>query len=89
MSLAQVVLNLHAIPTPKSKISLAFTRFHSTTAINPSFLEARARVKEHARNISRSSPHNALVTPTEYVSFSFFFFTLLTISPVVQLLRHA
>ena len=91
MSLVQVALNLRAISTPKSSISLTFTRFRSTTAINPSFLEARARVKEHTRNVSRSSPHNALVTLTEYVSlFTFVFVTLLTgaISAVVQLLRH-
>ncbi|KAI0277717.1 acetolactate synthase [Russula aff. rugulosa BPL654] len=62
MSLAAV--KIRATSAPKTSTSLTFTRSRSTAAANPSFLEARARVKEYARNISRSSAHNALVTPT-------------------------
>ncbi|KAH9997617.1 acetolactate synthase [Russula vinacea] len=61
MSLA--VAKIRATSAPKASTSLTFTRARSTAAANPSFLEARARVKEYARNISRSSAHNALVTP--------------------------
>ena len=68
MSLA--VAKIRATSAPKASTSLTFTRARSTAATNPSFLEARARVKERARNISRSSAHNALVTPTVYDSFS-------------------
>ena len=68
MSLATV--KIRATSAPKTSTTLTFTRSRSTAAANPSFLEARARVKEYARNISRSSAHNALVTPAVYVLFS-------------------
>jgi acetolactate synthase-1/2/3 large subunit len=68
MSLAAV--KIRATSAPKTSTTLTFTRSRSTAAANPSFLEARARVKEYARNISRSSAHNALVTPVVYVLFS-------------------
>ena len=79
MSLAAV--KIRATSAPKTSTSLTLTRSRSTVATNPSFLEARARVKERARNISRSSAHNALVTPTVYVSFSS---VLLTYSSCLQ-----
>ncbi|KAI9510270.1 acetolactate synthase [Russula earlei] len=62
MSLAAV--KLRATSAPKASTSLNFTRSRSTAATSPSFLEARARVKEHARNVSRSSPHSAVVSQT-------------------------
>jgi hypothetical protein len=79
MSLAAV--KIRATSAPKTSTSLTLTRSRSTAVTNPSFLEARARVKEHARNISRSSAHNALVTPAVYVSFSS---VLLTYSSYLQ-----
>lgn len=64
-------VKVRAASAPKASTSLTLTRSRSTAATSPSFLEARARVKEHARNISRSSTHNAVVSHTVYISFSF------------------
>ncbi|KAI0306665.1 hypothetical protein B0F90DRAFT_1692065 [Multifurca ochricompacta] len=57
-------IKFRANSAPKTTTSLTLTRSRSTAAISPVFLEARARVKEHARNISRSSAHNAVVSQT-------------------------
>ncbi|KAF8884830.1 acetolactate synthase [Infundibulicybe gibba] len=46
---------------PKSPASLV--RCRSTTAGAPSMIEAKSRVREHARNISRSTTQNAAVAP--------------------------
>ncbi|KAI0273527.1 acetolactate synthase [Gloeopeniophorella convolvens] len=62
MSLA--VKKLRATSAPKASASLTLTRSHSTAATSPSFLEAKARVKEYARNISRTSAQNAVVSQT-------------------------
>ncbi|KAH9981387.1 thiamine diphosphate-binding protein [Lactifluus volemus] len=53
-----------AISAPKASTPLTLSRSRSTAVASPSFLEAKARVKEHARNISRSSTHNAVVSQT-------------------------
>ena len=50
--------------------SLILRRFRTSVATNPSFLEARARIEEHARSISPSSTHNAVLSETLYASFS-------------------
>ncbi|KAI0062348.1 acetolactate synthase [Artomyces pyxidatus] len=53
-----------AVAAPKSYPALASVRFRSTVAQSASFLEAKARVTERARNISRSSTQNAVVSQT-------------------------
>ena len=63
-------LKIRATSAPKASTSLTLTRSRSTAATSPSFLEARARVKEHARSISRTSTQNAVVSQTVYASFS-------------------
>ena len=45
----------------------AFVRHRSTAASPVSHLEAKSRVREHARNISRSTTANATVAPAVYV----------------------
>ncbi|KAH9959311.1 acetolactate synthase [Russula dissimulans] len=52
-----------------TSVSMALTplilpRFRSSVATSPSFIQARERIKEHARNISRSSNHNAVLSET-------------------------
>ncbi|KAI0053928.1 acetolactate synthase [Auriscalpium vulgare] len=49
---------------PRTPASLSFSRSRSTVAASTSFLQAKARVKENARSISRSSTQNAVVTPS-------------------------
>lgn len=45
-----------------------FVRFRSTTAGTSSIVEAKSRVLEHARNISRTSVKSAQPAPTVYLS---------------------
>lgn len=59
-----VAVKFSAKSTPKTSTSLTLTRSRSTAATSASFLEAKARVKEYARNISRSSAQNAVVSQT-------------------------
>ncbi|KAI0311800.1 thiamine diphosphate-binding protein [Amylostereum chailletii] len=59
MSLA--ASKIRAVAAPKTP--LAFSRSRSTAAASTSFLEAKARVQDRARNISRSSTQNAVVSP--------------------------
>ncbi|KAK7693894.1 Acetolactate synthase, mitochondrial [Cerrena zonata] len=48
---------------PKSSAAISFTRQKSTIASSTSMFEAKTRVREHARNISRTSAREA--TPTQ------------------------
>ena len=63
-----VAVKLSVKSTPKTSTSLTLTRSRSTAATNASFLDAKARVKEYARHISRTSAQNAVVSQTVYVS---------------------
>ncbi|KAI0797493.1 acetolactate synthase [Abortiporus biennis] len=50
---------------PKSSAAISFTRARSTTAsTTTSMLEAKSRVREHARNISQTSTSNATAAQT-------------------------
>lgn len=52
---------------PKASTPLAVVaQSHSTAATSPSFLEARARVKEHVRNINRLLAYNAYRQPFQH-----------------------
>ena len=66
--------NFHQMSFAAAKLrprqAQAFVRHRSTAAIaasSVSHLEAKSRVREHARNISRSTPANATVAPAVYV----------------------
>jgi len=63
MSLAQAAINLCAISTPKTPISLTLST-SATCRTTPLFLEARESAKEHARNISHSLAHHTFAAPT-------------------------
>jgi hypothetical protein len=55
------------------------TRSRSTATASPSFLEARDRVRELARNIGRPSVHNSVAPCTGYVPYIFAPFILLIV----------
>ncbi|KAF9065449.1 acetolactate synthase [Rhodocollybia butyracea] len=59
MTLPAVRMRAHGMPQKAS-----FVRFRSTSA-SSSMVEAKSRVREHARHISRTSLRNATVAPTE------------------------
>lgn len=63
--------------------TVPLVRFRSTTAGTSSIVEAKSRVLEHARRISRTSVKGAQPAPAVYVFFVFFrLYLLLILSPV-------
>jgi hypothetical protein len=78
MSLPVATMRVKSAP---NAISPSFVRWRSTKATGISMVEAKSRVTEHARNISRSTTKNAVVAPAVYdlITSRVYFSTLITL----------
>ena len=60
---------MRAKGAPKITVTASFVRCRSTAGGASSMLEAKSRVREYARNISRSTTQNATAAPSVYAFF--------------------